>query len=382
MKKLLPLLVLLVGVGVAALLIATGPKVQPRASEAVAPLVRIVTVAPSTLQFSVQTHGSVVPRTESELVPEVDGRVIEMSPSLVSGGFFKKGDVLLEIDGLDYEEGLEQARAGVARARSELTNAQKNDVRQKDLMRRGAVSDAAVDNSINQVRVAQAVVREANARLSRSQRDLERTKIMAPYDGRVRSERVDVGQFVRRGDNIGTIYAVDFAEVRLPIPNADLAYLDLPLGNGEPEVSTPPLVTLRADFAGTAQQWQGQVVRTEGELDPTTRMIHVVARIPEPYNREDGRSPLAVGMFVDAEIHGQMLDDVSVLPRSALRGPNRVMVVDANDQLRFREVEVLRLADEKVYIGKGLEQGERVCISPLQSTADGMQVRVAEDTNS
>lgn len=382
MKKLLPLLVLLVGVGVAALLIATGPKVQPRASEAVAPLVRIVTVAPSTLQFSVQTHGSVVPRTESELVPEVDGRVIEMSPSLVSGGFFKKGDVLLEIDGLDYEEGLEQARAGVARARSELTNAQKNDVRQKDLMRRGAVSDAAVDNSINQVRVAQAVVREANARLSRSQRDLERTKIMAPYDGRVRSERVDVGQFVRRGDNIGTIYAVDFAEVRLPIPNADLAYLDLPLGNGEPEVSTPPLVTLRADFAGTAQQWQGQVVRTEGELDPTTRMIHVVARIPEPYSREGGRSPLAVGMFVDAQIHGQTLDGVSVLPRSALRGANRVMVVDANDQLRFREVEVLRLADEKVYIGKGLEQGERVCISPLQSTADGMQVRVAEDTNS
>lgn len=382
MKNLLPLLVLLIGVGAAALLIATGPKVQPRASEAVAPLVRIVTVAPSTLQFSVQTHGSVVPRTESELVPEVDGRVLQMSASLVSGGFFKKGDVLLEIDGLDYEEGLEQARAGVARARSELTNAQKNDVRQKDLMRRGAVSDAAVDNSINQVRVAQAVVREANARLSRSQRDLERTKIMAPYDGRVRSERVDVGQFVRRGDNIGTIYAVDFAEVRLPIPNADLAYLDLPLGNGEPEVSSPPLVTLRADFAGTAQQWQGQVVRTEGELDPTTRMIHVVARIAEPYSRDGGRSPLAVGMFVDAEIHGQTLDGVSVLPRSALRGPNRVMVVDANDQLRFREVEVLRLADEKVYIGKGLKQGERVCISPLQSTADGMQVRVAEDTTS
>lgn len=381
MRKLLPLIVLLAGFGLAALLMATGPKVQPRESETVAPLIRVVTVAPTTLQFSVQTHGSVVPRTESELVPEVDGRVVEMSPFLVSGGFFSKGDVLLEIDRLDYEVGLEQARAGVARARSELDNARKNQVRQKDLKRRGAVSDAAVDDSMNQVRVAQAVVREANARLSRSERDLDRTQIIAPYDGRVRSERVDVGQFVRRGESIGTIYAVDFAEVRLPIPNADLAYLDLPLGSIDPNTSAQAAVTLSANFAGAEQQWLGQVVRTEGELDPTTRMIHVVARIPEPYNSESGRSPLAVGMFVDAEIHGQTLDDVSVLPRSALRGNNRVLVVGANDQLRFREIEVLRLADDNVYVGKGLVAGERVCVSALQSTSDGMQVRVAETSS-
>lgn len=382
MKKLLPLVVLLVGIGAAALLIATGPKVQPRASDTIAPLIRVTTVVPTTLQFSVQTHGSVVPRTESELVPEVDGRVIDMSPSLVSGGFFAKDDVLLTIDRLDYEVGLEQARAGVARAQSELDNAQKNQVRQQDLMNRGAVSDSQVDDSVNRVRVAQAVLREAKARLSRSQRDLDRTQIVAPYDGRVRAERVDIGQFVRRGESIGTIYAVDFAEVRLPIPNADLAYLDLPLGKVEQEAAVQASVTLTANFAGSLQQWQGQVVRTEGELDPTTRMVHVVARIPQPYNRENGRAPLAVGMFVDAEIHGQTLAEVSVLPRSALRGESRVLVVDANDQLRFREVEVLRLANDKVYIGNGLTQGERVCISPLQSTTDGMQVRVAEDVAS
>ena len=235
MKTWLPLFVLLGGLGAAVLLIITGPKVQPRESASVKPLVRAVTVAPASHQFSVQTHGSVTPRTESELVPEVGGRVIAMSSALVSGGFFDKGDVLLEIDRLDYEVALEQAHAGVARALSELNNAQKTSVRQKDLVSRGAVSDAEVDDSTNQVRVAQARLREAKAQLSRARRDLERTRIVAPYDGRVRSERVDIGQFVRRGDRIGTLYAVDYAEVRLPVPNADLAYLNLPLGRTSPE---------------------------------------------------------------------------------------------------------------------------------------------------
>lgn len=382
MKKLLPLVVLLAGVGAAALLIASGPKVVPHASAAVAPLIRVVEVTPTRHQFSVNTHGSVVPRTESDLVPEVDGRVVAVSPSLVSGGFFSKGDVLLEIDRLDYEVALEQSRAGLARAQSELSNSRKNHVRLRDLMDRGAVSDAEVDNGLNQVRVAEAALREASARLTRSKRDLERTRMLAPYDGRVRSESVDVGQFVRRGQSIGSIYAVDYAEVRLPVPNADLAYLDLPLGDVDQQEAAQARVTLTAEFAGSQQQWQGQVVRTEGELDPNTRMVHVVARIPQPYARDTGSAPLAVGMFVDAEIFGQTLEGVSVLPRSALRGDSRVLVVDGNDQLRFREVDVLRLMDDKAYIGDGLSAGERVCISPLQNTADGMQVRVVADAAS
>ncbi|MCR9276954.1 MAG: efflux RND transporter periplasmic adaptor subunit [Pseudomonadaceae bacterium] len=382
MRKLLPLLVLLAGFGAAALLIATGPKVVPRASEAVPPLIRVVEVAPARHQFSVNTHGSVVPRTASDLVPEVDGRVVAVSASLVSGGFFSEGDELLAIDRLDYEVALEQARAGLARAQSELSNAKKNHVRLQDLKTRGSVSDAEVDNGLNQVRVAEAVLREASARLTRSRRDLERTKMLAPYDGRVRAESVDVGQFVRRGQSIGSIYAVDYAEVRLPVPNADLAYLDLPLGTSDQADAARAPVTLTADFAGSPQQWQGEVVRTEGELDPSTRMVHVVARIARPYAQEDGGAPLAVGMFVDAEIHGRTLPGVSVLPRSALRGDNRVMVVDANNQLRFRDVDILRLVDDTVYVGAGLVAGDRVCISPLRNTADGMRVRIASDSAS
>jgi len=379
MKRLLPILILLAGFSTAAILIATGPQITPQASQIVAPLVRVVIAQPQTRQFTVKTHGSVTPRTESELIPEVDGRVIDISPELVSGGFFSQGDLLFRIDPLDYDVALEQARAGLARAQSDLTNARKNHLRQEDLITRGAISDAQRDDALNRVTIAEATLREANARLARARRDRDRTMVVAPYDGRVRTERVDVGQFVRRGISIGTIYAVDYAEVRLPIHNHQLAYLDLPLNQASATQDNGAKVTLTAEFAGEVHEWRGEVVRTEGELDPETRMVQVVARVRAPYADPDSRAPLSVGLFVDAKIHGETLQDVTVLPRSALRSESHVLLVDANNQLRLREVEVLRLADDEVFIGKGLEQGDRVCISSLQSSSEGMLVRVVQD---
>jgi len=378
MKKiLLPVIILAAGFGVAALLLVTGPSIEPQPGEAVAPLVRTVEVRPQTLRLSTHTNGIVVPRTESELVPEVDGRVTEVSPSLVSGGFFAAGDTLLRIDTLDYKVALDQARAGLTRAESDLDNAERTLKRQQDLVRRGAASDSQRDDALNRVRIADATLREARARLSRAQRDLTRTRIIAPYDGRVRSERVDVGQFVRRGTAVGTIYAVDFAEVRLPVQDEELAYLDLPLGQdsaGAEQTGAP--VKLRARFAGDEHTWEGQVVRTEGELDPGTRMVNVVAQVAQPYATNGARPPLSVGLFVDAEIMGATLAELVRLPRSAMRGDSRVLVVGQDMRMYFREVQVVRRDQDDVYINAGLSAGELVCVSPLQSTTDGMRVRL------
>ncbi len=378
MKRLLPLFVLLGGFLIAGLLILVGPDVQPRISESVAPLVRVAIAEPQTYQFSVHTHGSVVPRTESDLVLEVDGRIITMSPFLVSGGFFSKGDVLLEIDPLDYQTDLEQARAKLSRIKSDLENEQKGHLRIESLHARGTVSDTQRDNALNRLKIAEATLREAKASLSQAERNLERTQIIAPYDGRVRSENVDIGQFVRRGDEIGTIYAIDFVEVRLPIHDEELAYLDLPLGRSGQNPVAQLSVTLRAKFAGEQHQWQGYVVRTEGELDPNTRMMHVVARVANPYGSANESAPLSIGLFVDAEIHGRTVPNVTVLPRSALRAEDRLLLVDNSNKLRFRDVEVLRLAGNSVYIGSGVSRGDRVCLSTMQSSTDGMLVRVSD----
>ena len=212
------------------------------------------------------------------------------------------------------------------------------------------------------------------------------------YAGRVRSEQVDEGQFASRGVALAKLYAVDYAEVRLPLPDRDLAYLDLMLArrtraSDALSESSGPAVVLRAEFAGKQHAWTGRIVRTEGELDPKSRMVQVVARVEDPYGAAagDDRPPLAVGLFVEAEIEGRVVEGVFVLPSSALRhgrsqeGGHRVLVVDADSRLRFREVDVLRKEHGRVIVGGGLVAGERVCISSLRAVTDGMRVRVAED---
>ena len=214
-RKLAPIVVIVSGLSLAFLILITGSEVKQQSPETIPPLVRTMVAARTSLQLSVSTHGTVVPRTESELIPEVSGRVIWVSPSLVSGGFFSEGDPLLRIETLDYEVAVEQGRARLARAESDLANARVAHARQMDLAKHQASSEANRDNATNRLRVTEAAKREAVASLGKAKRDLLRTEISAPYDGRVRSERVDVGQFVNRGSAMGTIYAVDFVEVRL-----------------------------------------------------------------------------------------------------------------------------------------------------------------------
>ena len=373
-----PLLVLLVGIVSASIILVTGKKIEHKPPDVMAPIVGVRTAIPETLQLSVSTHGIVVPRTESELVPEVSGRVIWVAPELVSGGFFAKDDPLLRIEALDYEVALEQGRARLARAESDLANARVAHSRQMDLAARQAASEAQRDNAINRLRVTEAAKREAVAFLGKAERDLERTEIIAPYDGRVRSERIDVGQFVNRGHAMATIYAVDFAEVRLPAHDEELAFLDLPLITNGHTPTDPVQVVLRARFAGKEHEWLGEVVRTEGELDPRTRMVNVVARVADPYATSEHKPPLKVGLFVEAEILGAQAIDVVVLPRVALRGTEHVIVVDDEQRLHFRKVDVLRVGSNEVLIESGLERGEKICISPIDTAMDGMLVRIRD----
>jgi RND family efflux transporter MFP subunit len=395
-KILLPLGILGAGLLGVALIWLTRPAVESTRLEIPAPLVRVRRVDPRPVDFVVRAHGTVAPRTESDLIPQVSGPVVWVSPTLASGGFFEDGEPLIRIDRADYEVALESARAAVARSESEYERAHKELERQKRLAKQSVASASRYDDAVNAERIAAAVLREARAKLERAERDLERTEIRAPYAGRVREENVDAGQFVTRGTPIGRIYAVDYAEVRLPVPDAELSFMDLPLlyRDETPEDGGPP-VLLRARFAGGEHTWTGHIVRTEGEIDARSRMVNVVARVKDPYGRgensareesdepiavsERKRPPLAVGLFVEAEIQGRRVEAAVILPRSALRDGDRVLVVDAGGRLRFRDVEVLRKEREEVVIGDGLTAGEDVVVSPLPAVVDGMEVNVARD---
>jgi len=378
---LVPLAVLAVaGLG-AALLVATSPSVETVAPERALTTVRTIVPRPQDIRLQVRSQGTVAPRTESTLVPEVSGRVTEISPALVSGGFFAEGEALLEIDARDYELAVQRARAALARAEGEREFAAAELKRQEGLSARAVASTAQLSQARRAGRVADASFDEARIALEQAKRDLARTKILAPFEGRVRDKQVDVGQFVSRGAPVATIYATDYAEIRLPIADHQLAFLQLPsLRN--PAANSGPAVLLSAHFAGGRHEWKGRVVRTEGEIDPRSRMVHIVARVERPYDapaEEPDKPPLAVGLFVQAEIEGPVAENVIVVPRYALRDDAHILVVDSSDHLRTREVEVLRINRDDVLIRATLGPGERICISPLQVVVEGMPVKALAD---
>lgn len=374
-----PLAVLAVAALVVALLFATRPPVEVAAPDFLPPLVRVQTVTLQPLRLIVHAEGSAQAAVHSDLVAEVSGRVLELSPALVEGGFFRRGDVLLRLDDRDYRIALEKARAAVERSESEAALADLRLGRRQQLVERGVVSRDELDDGESQAKVARAALRSARADLARAELDLERTIIRAPYDGRVSSHAVDRGQFVSRGALLASVYATGRSEVRLPVPDEALAHLGLPLDFQSEVGSDGPGVELFADVAGQSGRWSGHIDRAEGQIDPRTRMVTLVARVENPFLRSADRPeapPLAPGLFVRADIKGREVVDAVRLPSGALRAGDQVLVVES-DVLRFRDVVVLRRERDSVVVSSGLRAGDEVCVSTLEAATEGMRVRRA-----
>ena len=384
-KLLIPIVIILISTLAAWALVNSKPKVETKVVEPLAPLVRATEIERQSFAFDVRAQGTVLPRTETTLIAQVAGIVREVSPNFESGGFFARGEILATLDPRDYQVAVRRARAQVAQAElgwvQQQAEAQVAIEEWQDL---GEGEPSALVSRQPQVAQAQAALEAAAAELEKAELDLERTRIRAPFDGRVRSKRVDLGQFLTPGAPLATIHATDYAEIRLPVPDDQLTYLDLPFVHRDVDRRQKgPEVTLWAHFGQERHSWQGRIVRTEGELDSRSRMLNLVARVENPYDSggNSSRPPLVVGLFVEAEIAGRPATELVVLPRSALRVVDdgyQVLVVDAEDRLRFRDVEILRLDGEEAVIGEGLTEGERVCVSPLDIATDGMRVRAFE----
>lgn len=379
-KVLLPIVVVALGFLVTVVLVKARRSPVRRTAESPPPLVRVIEVARTDVRLDVDTQGTVAPETESVLVAEVSGKVVDVSPSLAPGGFFRPGDVLVVIEPRDFELAVVQAQAQVRQAEVRLA-LEKEEARlaRQDWESLGEGEPSPLVLREPQLHEADAALASARAALDKALLHLERTRVRAPYAGRVRAKSVDVGQYVGPGTPLARVYSIAAAEVRLPLPLDQLEFLELPLAaRGEAAAKAGPAVTLRSEFAGGLHEWTGRIVRTESEIDPQTRMLHAVARIEDPYasGADPERAPLAVGLFVRARIAGRLVRGVVLLPRAALRSESRVFVVDEEDRLRFRDVEVLRTDGETVVIERGLEDGELVCLSPLEIPVDGMKIRL------
>ena len=373
MKWILPAAILAVAALVVVALVSSRTQLETAPREVAPPPVRVLTVTPTEVDLGVRSQGSVIPVTEADLVSEVAGTIVRTAESFEVGGFFDAGEVLLRLDRRDYELALASARAALAQAGTGLAREQAEaDVALEEWEELGEDGEPGpLVLRQPQLAEARAQVEAALANMRRAELDLERTVIRAPFAGRLRAKRVDRGEFVNRGVPLATIYAVDAAEVVLPVPDSELAFLDLPLGGELGDRG--PRVLLRARFAGGRHEWEGRVARVGGEIDPATRMVNLIARVDDPYRASGGRPPLSVGLFVDAEVVGRSVESVFEVPRGALVGADRVWLVE-DGRLVLRHVGILRADSEVVIVSDGLAAGDRISLTILESAVDGMRV--------
>ncbi len=393
MKRLIQILLPLIVLGGAGYyfyyLVTTKPEPQERGFQTPTPEVDVKTLTKESYEVRLESQGTVRARTRSTLIPEVRGRVVSISNQFREGAFFETGDVLLQIDPTDYKGELVVADSSLAQAQLKLEEEKaRSDQALKDWER---LNPGERPNSLvlrePQLREAEANVASSQARLDMATRNLERTTIRAPYAGRVLSKNVDVGQYVSPGNQLAGIYAVDFAEVRLPLTATQYKLLDLPnIYRGEdPGLSEGPKVLLESTQAGDVNRWKGQIVLAEGAIDPSTRQLFVVAQVANPYGRTaDGRPPLKVGAFVKAIIDGNSIEDVFVIARKLLRENTYVLVVDSDDYLLRKKVHIVWENDEVIVVDSGLDEGDRLCLTYVPFALEGWQVKVMSedaDTN-
>jgi len=359
-------------------------KPTPDVMEVAPPLVR---VAGTTLKKTVypvvaKSQGAVQPRTRTVLTSEVAGRVVVISPQFRPGGFFAEGEVLVKLDPVDYEVALVTANAAVAEAEATLIDEQARAEQAlegwKALGRKGEPSLLLTRG--HQVARAEASVASAKALVRRAERDLERTELRAPYAGQVLRQTVDIGQVIGAGADIGEIFAIDYVEVRLPIPEREMAFLKLPhLHRDQTQTLAGSEVSLLANEGGRPSLWEGQLVRVEGAVDPGTRQTIAVAQVNDPFGRrEDQSAPLKIGQFVEAEIIGVPLADVFVLPRAAVRAGNELILITKENRLRRLSVTPLAGDDRHLVISAlddgGPREGDVLCVTPIPFPVDGARV--------
>lgn len=346
---------------------------------AVVPGVRVVPASPAAGPVVIRGEGTVAPLREVNLVPQVGGEVVHVSPSLVDGGAFRSGELLVRIDPEDYRLAVTLARAKVEDAQSKLETLQAESAaaleewrfHRRDKGAGGEPPPLLVKEP--QLQAAKAQLAAQRAELRRAELSLERTEIHAPFNGRVSRESVDKGQVVTAGQSLAELYGTDAAEVVVPLQPEDLAWFDIPgFTNGEGPGAE---ALVRARVAGEERSWQGRVLRSEGRLDEKTRMLGVVVGVDDPYGT---RPPLAVGLFVRVEILGASLAGAVRVPRAAVRQGDVAWVVEEG-RLRFRPVTVARTQGDEALVTAGLEEGDLVAVSRLDEATDDMAVRAVRE---
>lgn len=355
-------------------------KPPPPAEEKVTLRTRVEELDVTDYPVVVKTHAVVQPHNRVTLTAEVAGKVARVSPSFEVGAYFTEGEVLVEIDPRDYQTALSIAESQLAAAKSALELAKLDEERKLFLIERNAVSQAELDVASATREQAEADVELAATQVEQAKLNLQRTKVVAPFDGRVQSKMIGLGQLANSNSPLGEVFAVDFAEARLPISGEQRRFLDLP----EFADDAPVDVTLRDAINDSSDAvWRAKIVRTEGVLDENSRDLFAIARVDDPFGRESGAPPLRIGQPVVASIEGKVLRNVIALPRQAVRQLDKIVLVNQSDQtLLPMNVQALWADDDRVVVeSSSIPEGMWLATTAMPYTPEGAEVDIIPHTD-
>jgi RND family efflux transporter MFP subunit len=383
LKIFVPISIILVGVSGMMVLLNARPEPQKTPTIERGALVRVLKLSHESRQVVVHATGTVEASQRVEIVPQVSGRVEELAKNLVAGGFFRKGELLFRVEDIDYRLAVDRARAAVAKAEFNLAREEGSArvARQEwERLRLDNVEDPhpLVLNE-PQLNNARAELVAAGASLQQAEIELERTRIRAPFDSIVMAKNIDLGQYVRAGTGVATVSGTTQAEVIVPLQPDEAGWLEIP-AHGSKLPGAKALI--RHQAGGREYTWEGRVSRSLGIIDPVSRMARLVVVVNDPYNlggsRPANQPALAMGMFVEVNLMGEPLPDVLAVPRRAVHENNMVWVMDEDNFLRMRRIEVLRIEQNEVLVREGLAAGERLVLTNLSGAVEGMSLRPLE----
>lgn len=378
--KFLPLIVILAAILIAGLMSLTKPDSLELESPNREVAVKTAILEKSQVQLTVKSQGTVQPLTRTMLVSEVSGTVMELAPQFEVGGTFSKGDVLIRLDAADYQVAKQRADAQLQSAKAQLLSEQaRSSQAKKEWEMTGRPLSEAPVLALRTPFLAEAQSRllQAEAEVKQAQLKLQRTIIRAPYAGMVSSTMVDVGQYVTIGARLGETFAIDYAEIRLPMTGKDLSKLGWNAATSEQHFFHHNKVQLQGSINGINATWQAVLVRSEGTIDQSSRAQYLVAQVSDPYNIKaiPDRPRLLIGSFVEAVVDGKMIENVYSLPRHALRSNKRVATVDADQRLKLLDVDYVFEDHANYYISSGLEGSVEIVTSGMGIMVDGMRLK-------
>lgn len=334
------------------------------------------------LDFKVTAQGEVRPQRELVVAPQISGRISYVSPDFIDGGFIRRGQVLVRLEVADYELAVVRAQSGVAAAEQRLAREEAEaEIAQQDLIDLEITDSSPLARREPQLAEARASLDSAKAQLADANLALRRTAVVAPFDGRVREENVDVGQFASPGQSLGRVFATDMVEVALPITDDELGQLGLPLAFAETNNAPGPEVVFSANVGGEPREWIGRVTRSSAAVNPQTRLINVIAELEDPYGAgSNNGAPMAPGLFVNAYIAGNKIENLLVAPRSAIRGDGNIFIGDPeNGALRIYQVEmVFSSPDGAWFRSPDVAPGDLAITSPIRGSNDGMSITILQ----